>query len=116
MQRTDSLFIGGEWVKPASGEVIEVISPATEEPVARVAAATAADVDRAVGAARTAFDDGPWPRLAPAERIDANDARSQAIVLRDASRPRVTTVAPRRVSSSAVALPMPRLAPVMTQT
>jgi acyl-CoA reductase-like NAD-dependent aldehyde dehydrogenase len=51
--------------------VIEVISPSTEAPVAQVAAAGPADVDAAVAAARTAFDDGPWPRLDPAERIAA---------------------------------------------
>ncbi len=71
MRRRDELFIGGMWTAPSSDAVIEVISPATEEPVARVAAAAPADVDAAVAAARTAFDDGPWPRLEPAERIAA---------------------------------------------
>ncbi|MFI0355109.1 aldehyde dehydrogenase [Actinomadura sp. 9N407] len=45
-----------------------VVSPRDGRTIAHVAAAGAADVDRAVGAARRAFDDGPWPRLAPAER------------------------------------------------
>jgi acyl-CoA reductase-like NAD-dependent aldehyde dehydrogenase len=70
MQQVGKLFIGGEWVEPATGETIEVVSPHTEEPIARVAAAGDADLDRAVDAARVAFDDGPWPRLDPAERID----------------------------------------------
>jgi len=70
MQAVDKLFIGGEWVQPATDEVIEVIAPHTEEPIARVAAAGAEDLDRAVAAARAAFDDGPWPRLDPAERIE----------------------------------------------
>ncbi|MET0704677.1 MAG: aldehyde dehydrogenase [Mycobacterium sp.] len=71
MHRDDALFIGGTWSAPTTGDVIEVISPHTESAVAHVAAAQPADVDAAVAAARSAFDDGPWPRLAPAERIDA---------------------------------------------
>ncbi|WP_029114741.1 aldehyde dehydrogenase [Mycobacterium sp. URHB0044] len=70
MHREDALFIGGTWVAPSSGEVIEVISPHSETPVARVAAAGPLDVDAAVTAARAAFDEGPWPRLAVTERID----------------------------------------------
>ncbi|WP_234796831.1 aldehyde dehydrogenase family protein, partial [Mycolicibacterium porcinum] len=53
------------------GDAIEVISPHTEQPIARVAASRPADVDVAVAAARTAVDHGPWPRLDPAERIAA---------------------------------------------
>ena len=71
MQVHDKLFIGGEWVDPAGSDVIEVISPHTEEVVGRVPEGTTADIDRAVSAARTAFDEGEWPRLAPAERIAA---------------------------------------------
>ena len=70
MQKIEKLFIGGEWVEPATDEVIEVVSPHTEEPIARVAAAGDEDIDRAVASARAAFDDGPWPRLDPAERIE----------------------------------------------
>ncbi|WP_233272072.1 aldehyde dehydrogenase [Mycolicibacterium smegmatis] len=50
---------------------MEVISPHTEQAIARVAAARAADVDRAVTAARAAVDDGPWPRFEPGDRIAA---------------------------------------------
>jgi acyl-CoA reductase-like NAD-dependent aldehyde dehydrogenase len=70
VQNVDKLFIGGEWVEPATAEVIDVVSPHTEEPIARVAAASGADVDRAVAAARAAFDEGPWPRLDPGERVE----------------------------------------------
>jgi len=63
------LFIAGSWVDPSGNDAIDVISPHTEEPIATVAAAGLADVDRAVAAARRAQDDGPWPRLDPAERI-----------------------------------------------
>ncbi|KWX66936.1 aldehyde dehydrogenase [Mycobacterium sp. NAZ190054] len=69
--RPDELFIGGNWVKPSTDGRIAVVSPHTEETVARVAAAGPADVDTAVGSARAAFDDGPWPRLDPAERTAA---------------------------------------------
>ncbi|MGN0063954.1 MAG: aldehyde dehydrogenase [Nocardioides sp.] len=63
------LFIGGEWVAPATGDVLEVVSPHTEEVVARVPEGSVADIDAAVAAARHAFDHGPWPRMTPAERI-----------------------------------------------
>ncbi|MQY21723.1 aldehyde dehydrogenase [Nocardia macrotermitis] len=63
------LFIGGEWVEPSGDGTIEVISPHTERPVGRVPEPTRADVDRAVSLARKAFDEGPWPRLDPSERI-----------------------------------------------
>ncbi|MEY8015916.1 aldehyde dehydrogenase [Mycobacterium servetii] len=65
----DELFIGGAWARPSSDRHIDVISPHSEQLVARVAAAGPADVDAAVAAARAAFDTGPWPQLPPAERI-----------------------------------------------
>jgi acyl-CoA reductase-like NAD-dependent aldehyde dehydrogenase len=67
----NELFIGGDWSKPSTDARIEVVSPHTEMPVAQVATAGADDVNRAVEVARAAFDTGPWPRLEPAERIDA---------------------------------------------
>jgi acyl-CoA reductase-like NAD-dependent aldehyde dehydrogenase len=70
MWEREHLFIGGEWVAPEAPQSIEVISPHTEQPIGHVAAAGTADVDRAVAAARQAFDSGPWPRLDPAERIE----------------------------------------------
>jgi acyl-CoA reductase-like NAD-dependent aldehyde dehydrogenase len=63
-------FIGGKWVEPTGGGRLEVISPSTEEVVGEVPLATTADIDRAVEAARAAFDDGPWPRMSPAERAE----------------------------------------------
>jgi aldehyde dehydrogenase (NAD+) len=63
------LFIGGRWVDPSSSDVIDVISPHSEEIVGRVPEGKEADIDRAVDAARTAFDEGGWPHLAPEERI-----------------------------------------------
>ncbi|MGE2732993.1 aldehyde dehydrogenase [Mycolicibacterium vaccae] len=67
--RHDEVFIGGTWQAPSGAGRIEVVSPHSETTVASVAAASPADVDRAVAAARGAFDDGPWPRTDPAERI-----------------------------------------------
>jgi aldehyde dehydrogenase (NAD+) len=71
MQVHDKLFIGGEWVAPAGTDVIEVISPHTEEVVGRVPEGTTADIDRAVASARKAFDEGEWPRMTPTDRIAA---------------------------------------------
>ncbi len=68
MRTFDKLFIGGKWVPPSGTGTIDVISPHTEEPVGRVPEGTEADIDRAVTAAREAFDDGPWPRMTPQER------------------------------------------------
>jgi acyl-CoA reductase-like NAD-dependent aldehyde dehydrogenase len=70
LQHPDRLFIGGDWVAPAGGGRIEVVSPHDESVVAVVAEAGEADMDRAVSAAREAFDHGPWPRLTPRERAD----------------------------------------------
>jgi len=64
----DRLFIGGDWVAPEGTDTIGVISPVSEEVIAHVPDGTEADIDKAVAAARIAFDRGPWPRMAPAER------------------------------------------------
>ena len=82
MQVQEKLFIGGEWVDPAGSQVIEVISPHTEEVVGRVPEGTNADIDRAVQAARTAFDEGEWPRMAPEERIAAVERFSELYAAR----------------------------------
>ncbi len=71
MRVHDRFYIGGQWVSPAGLATIDVISPHTEEVIGRVPDGTEADMDRAVAAAREAFDHGPWPRLAPAERAAA---------------------------------------------
>ena len=65
---TSEVFIGGHWRPPASGETYATINPATEEVSAQVAKGDERDVDLAVQAARRAFDQGPWPRMAAAER------------------------------------------------
>jgi aldehyde dehydrogenase (NAD+) len=70
MREHDRLFIGGDWVAPAGTATIDVISPHTEEVIGRVPEGTEADIDKAVAAARQAFDHGPWPRMTPAERAE----------------------------------------------
>ncbi|MFI1676566.1 MULTISPECIES: aldehyde dehydrogenase [unclassified Streptomyces] len=64
------LFIGGELVDPLGKDVIEIVSPHTGEVFARVPHAAPADIDRAVAAARKAFEHGPWPRMTVDERIE----------------------------------------------
>ena len=62
------LFINGQWSDSASGRTFETPNPATGETLARVAEGEAEDIDRAVKAARRAFEDGPWSRMTPSER------------------------------------------------
>jgi acyl-CoA reductase-like NAD-dependent aldehyde dehydrogenase len=64
----DHLFVGGRWVAPATNEVLEVRSPHDRSLIGTAPHAAPLDVDHAVAAARKAFDEGPWPRLSPAER------------------------------------------------
>lgn len=68
MTREYQLFINGEFVPAAAGETFESINPYNQEMVARFARGRAQDVDKAVGAARKAFDEGPWPRMSGEER------------------------------------------------
>ncbi len=79
MKVYERFFIGGEWVAPAGNGTVDVVNPTTEEPAGRVPDATEADVDRAVEAARRAFDEGPWPRLSPTERAAVLTKVSDAI-------------------------------------
>uniref|UniRef100_A0A7N0TC18 Aldehyde dehydrogenase domain-containing protein n=1 Tax=Kalanchoe fedtschenkoi TaxID=63787 RepID=A0A7N0TC18_KALFE len=62
------LFINGEFVDAVSGQTFETIDPRTGDVLARVALGDKEDIDLAVGAARAAFDSGPWPRLSGSER------------------------------------------------
>jgi aminomuconate-semialdehyde/2-hydroxymuconate-6-semialdehyde dehydrogenase len=65
---TKRLFIDNEWVEAAGGRTFEDVNPATEEVIAHIAEATSEDVDRAVRAARRAFDEGPWRSMRAADR------------------------------------------------
>lgn len=62
------LFIGGEYVFSASGKTFSVLNPANNEVLTELAEAGVEDVNRAVAAARKAFDEGPWPKMKAAER------------------------------------------------
>jgi acyl-CoA reductase-like NAD-dependent aldehyde dehydrogenase len=61
-------YVGGEWIVPQSDQQLELISPVTEDCIAKIPEASLADAERAVRAAREAFDRGPWPRMSPPER------------------------------------------------
>ncbi|WP_353942292.1 aldehyde dehydrogenase [Streptomyces sp. HUAS MG91] len=76
------LFIGGELTDPLGKDVIEVVSPHTGEVFGRVPHAAPADVDRAVAAARRAFDEGPWPRMTLDERIEVVTKIKDAFAVR----------------------------------
>ena len=62
------MYIDGEWVDAHDKSLLEIVDPATEEVVARVANGTVEDAEAAVLAARRAFDEGPWPQMPAAGR------------------------------------------------
>jgi aldehyde dehydrogenase (NAD+) len=64
----DRLYINGEWHAPESGETEAVLDPATEEVIGMAPVGGLAEAGAAIGAARRAFDSGPWPRMTPAAR------------------------------------------------
>ena len=85
---TDRFYFGGKWVAPSTNNHIDLVDAVNEHVFMSVAAAANADVDRAVTAARAAFDTGPWPRMAPSERAgylrrlaDALRARSHDLAI-----------------------------------
>lgn len=70
LRHADRFFIGGEWVAATSDARIDVIDSGTEELFFSVAEAQESDMSHAIAAARTAFDEGPWPRLTHAQRAE----------------------------------------------
>src|SRR5271170_5613831 len=66
--KTYSNYINGAWTPSSANESFPVFDPSTEEVIAQVASASAADVDKAVKAARAAFDAGPWPQTTAQDR------------------------------------------------
>ncbi len=68
LQQEHRMLIDGRFVAAASGKTFPVYNPATGEIMAHVPEAEAVDCDRAVNAARLAFDEGPWRRMSPSER------------------------------------------------
>ncbi len=79
LQRSDRLFIGGEWVEPSTDSSFDVIDSGTEAVYYTIAGAGPDDMTRAISAARHAFDQGPWPRLTHAERAGYITALGAAV-------------------------------------
>ena len=71
------LFIDGEFVSPADGRTFKTVDPSTEEVLAEVSEAGPKDVDRAVAAARRAYDD-TWSRMKPSTRGNVSSEISQS--------------------------------------
>ncbi len=95
--RTYQNYINGQWLSSSSGDTFPVYDPSTEEVIAQVASSTSADVDRAVKAARAAFDTGPWTTTTAqdrgrilfklAEKIRQNAAQLAEIECRNTGKP-----------------------------
>ncbi len=68
VSKTGKLLINGKWVDAASGKTFATYNPATGEVLANVAAGDKEDINRAVKAARAAFETGPWSKISPSER------------------------------------------------
>jgi betaine-aldehyde dehydrogenase len=79
VETREHIYVGGQFIASTGTGTIEVVSPHTEQVIARVPDGTREDMDKAVAAARQAFDQGPWPHLTPAERADYLTRLSQLI-------------------------------------
>jgi phenylacetaldehyde dehydrogenase len=101
LTRRPQLFIAGAWVDSSHGATIPVYDPSTGGEIARIVDASDADCDRAVAAARGAFDDGRWSGLPPAKReraimrladlIEANMAELAELESIDNGKPRIAS-------------------------
>src|SRR3954452_20891420 len=80
LQVRDKVFIGGEWVEPAASGTLEVVNSTSEEAMGSIPACTAADADRAVAAARDAFDS--WSETSREERAGYMSAISAGLAER----------------------------------
>lgn len=98
------LYIGGEWVAPLRSALDEVINPATEAIIGKVAVGGAAEVDQALSAAREAFDHGPWPRLSHEERAARMQALYDVLMRRAAEIQRIIVLEAGSTQSLAEAL------------
>ena len=68
ISKPKQMLIGGKWVPAASGKTFETVNPASGEAFARVAEGDREDINRAVKAARHAFEEGPWPKTTPSAK------------------------------------------------
>jgi acyl-CoA reductase-like NAD-dependent aldehyde dehydrogenase len=82
LKHPEAFFIGGEWVKPLGRRRFDIVYPVTEKVIGSCPAASVADIERAVAAAREAFDNGPWPRLTFDERARVLERASQIMMAR----------------------------------
>jgi aldehyde dehydrogenase (NAD+) len=80
--RHDRLYIDGKWLESSDGRLVDVVNPLTEEVIGRAALAGPSDMDRAVQAARTAFDAGPWASSTVHERAAVMTRAAQLIAAR----------------------------------
>jgi len=79
----DTIYVGGKWTRPDAGRTITVVSPSTEDVIGSVPEGTEADVDRAVDAARAAFDDpAGWAHWEPARRAEVLERFAAALEAR----------------------------------
>ena len=79
LSAADKLLIGGQWIDAASSQRAPVIDATTGGELFSVAVGNAEDMSRAIAAARDAFDRGPWPRMAHAERAEFLNAIARGI-------------------------------------
>ncbi|WP_336645893.1 5-carboxymethyl-2-hydroxymuconate semialdehyde dehydrogenase [Microbacterium sp. USHLN186] len=77
-------YIDGEFVDSTDGDTFEVLNPVTNETYVRAAAGKKADIERAVAAAKRAFEEGPWPRMLPRERSRVLHRIADIVESRDA--------------------------------
>ena len=68
IMKAQGFYINGQWQKPSSSESFETINPATEDIIDNIPAGNSDDINSAVAAARTAFEQGPWPKMTGTER------------------------------------------------
>jgi aldehyde dehydrogenase (NAD+) len=90
--RHDRLYIGGVWVEPADGRLVDVINPATEEPIGQAALGGPSDIDRAVRAASAALARGPWADAAVQDRAAIMTRAGELIAARAAEFARLLTL------------------------
>ena len=103
LARKPQLFIGNEWVDSTHGKTVAVEDPSSGKQIGHIVDASAADIDRAVAAARAAFDDARWSGLAPIKRerilnrladlIEANAAELAELEAIDNGKPRSMALA-----------------------
>ncbi len=92
IKHPDRLWIGGAWTPAHSGQVIELVSPDTEEVIGAVAEADSQDMDAAVIAARAAYDSGSWSGMPPADRLAVLERMSSHLHARETEIARAWTL------------------------